>query len=62
MTSRAILPALAIGVCAVASVSFVAAQQRGPEAFVARAAAALGGAARLRAVKTIAVAGYGEAA
>jgi hypothetical protein len=62
MTSRAVLPALAIGVVAVASVSFVAAQQRTPAAFVARAADALGGAARLRAVKTITVAGYAEAA
>jgi hypothetical protein len=62
MTSRAVLPALAIGVVAVASVSFVAAQQRTPATFVARAAEALGGAARLQAVKTITVAGYGEAA
>lgn len=62
MTSRAVLPALAIGVVAVAAVSFVAAQQRTPAAFVARAADALGGAARLRAVKTITVAGYAEAA
>ena len=62
MTSRAVQSVLGIAVCAIASVSFVAAQPRGPEAFVARAAEALGGAARLRALKTITVAGYGEAA
>ena len=62
MTSRAVRSGFGIAVCAVFSVPFLAAQPRGPEAFVARAAEALGGAARLRAVKTIAVAGYGEAA
>ena len=62
MASRAVLSAVGIGLCAVISVPFLAAQQRGPEMFVARAADALGGAARLRAVKTITVAGYGEAA
>src|SRR6187549_3767591 len=62
MTSRAVRSAFGIGVCAIASVPFLAAQPRGPEAFVTRAADALGGAARLRAVKSITVAGYGEAA
>jgi Metallo-beta-lactamase superfamily len=62
MTSRGVLSAFAISVGAVVSVSLLAAQPRGPQAFVARAAEALGGAARLRSVKTITVAGYGETA
>jgi hypothetical protein len=45
---------------AAASASFAVAQQRRPEPFIARAAEALGGIERLRAVKTITVAGYGE--
>jgi hypothetical protein len=62
MTSRIVVSVLAIGVVAATSVSFVAAQQRRPEAFITRAAEALGGTARLRAVRTITVAGYGESA
>src|SRR5689334_12183482 len=62
MTSRAALSAFGIGVFVCMSVSIGAAQRATPAAFVARAAEALGGAARLRAIKTITVAGYGEAA
>ena len=60
MRPRAVLSALGIGVFALTSL--MAAQQRRPEGFIAKAAAALGGETRLRAVKTITVAGYGEAA
>jgi hypothetical protein len=45
---------------AATSVSFVTAQARRAEAVIAQAAEALGGVTRLRAVKTITVAGYGE--
>ena len=63
MTSRAARSALGISVLVVASVSVPAAQPRnGSTAFVTRAAEALGGVARLRAVRTITVAGYGESA
>jgi hypothetical protein len=62
MTSRAAWSAFGIGVVAVTSLTFAAAQPPRPAAFVTRAATALGGDARLRAIKTITVAGYGEAA
>src|SRR6185369_3171062 len=62
MASRAAWSAFGIGVVAVTSLTFAAAQSPRPAGVIARAAAALGGDARLRAVKTITVAGYGEAA
>src|SRR6185503_18935586 len=62
MTSRAAWSAFGIGVVAVTSLTFAAAQPPRPAAFLTRAATALGGNARLRAIKTITVAGYGEAA
>ena len=60
MKSQTALAVFSIGVMAATSVSFVTAQQRRAEAVVARAAEALGGVTRLRAVKTITVVGYGE--
>ena len=63
MTSTAARSALGISVLVVASMALSGAQPRNAStAFVTRAADALGGAARLRAIKTITVAGYGEAA
>jgi len=62
MASRAAWSAFGIGVVAVTSLTFAAAQPPRPAAFLTRAATALGGDARLRAIKTITVAGYGEAA
>ena len=63
MTSTAARSALGISVLVVASVALSGAQPRNAStAFVTRAAEALGGAARLRAIKTITVSGYGEAA
>src|SRR6187399_242760 len=63
MTSTAARSALGISVLVVASVALSGAQPRDAStAFVTRAAEALGGAARLRAIKTITVSGYGEAA
>lgn len=60
MRSRRALLALSLVMTAAASTSFVDAQQPRPAAIVARAAEALGGAARLRAVKNITITGYGE--
>ena len=63
MTSTAARSALGISVLVVASVALSGAQPRNAStAFVTKAAEALGGAARLRAIKTITVSGYGEAA
>ena len=63
MTSRALRSAGGIGFgVAIISMTFLAAQSGGPQPLVARAAEALGGAARLRALKTITIVGYGEAA
>jgi glyoxylase-like metal-dependent hydrolase (beta-lactamase superfamily II) len=60
MRSRLALSASILSVAVVASAVFIGAQQRRADDVVARAAEALGGAGRLRAVKTITVAGYGE--
>jgi glyoxylase-like metal-dependent hydrolase (beta-lactamase superfamily II) len=62
MRPRAAWSAFGIGVFAVTALGVVAAQPRRPASFIARAAGALGGEARVRAIKTITVAGYGEAA
>ena len=59
MRSRLATGAIGIGLTALATVAFMHAQERRIDV-VARAAAALGGASRLRAVKTITIAGYGE--
>src|SRR5688500_18814450 len=52
--------ALCVAIVATTAVSWVTAQQGRAGAVVTRAAEALGGAARLRSVRTITVAGYGE--
>src|SRR6185369_16994686 len=62
MASRAAWSAFGIGVVAVTSLTFAAAQSPRPAGVIARAAAALGGRDRILAVKTIVLAGYGEAA
>jgi hypothetical protein len=62
MRSRLALSVLSLTLAVAASALLTSAQQRRAEDVVTRAAEALGGAGRLRAVKTIAVAGYGETA
>jgi len=62
MRSRFALSVPILSVAVAASAVFAGAQQRRADDVVARAAQALGGAARLRTVKTITVAGYGETA
>jgi glyoxylase-like metal-dependent hydrolase (beta-lactamase superfamily II) len=62
MRSRLALSVLSLTLAVAASALLTSAQQRHAEDVVTRAAEALGGAGRLRAVKTIAVAGYGETA
>jgi len=61
MRSRTALSVLGVAIVAASSAALVA-QPRRAEDFVARAAEALGGASRLRAVRNITVAGYGEGA
>src|SRR5690242_125160 len=60
MRSRIAVSVSILSVGVVASALLAGAQQRRADDVVARAAEALGGTGRLRAVKTITVAGYGE--
>jgi Metallo-beta-lactamase superfamily len=64
MHSRGIVALAATGLAALAASQLHAGGQspRRPDAFVARAAEALGGVARLRSIRTITIAGYGETA
>jgi glyoxylase-like metal-dependent hydrolase (beta-lactamase superfamily II) len=61
MKPRSVL-GVVIVVAAAGSGALVRGQQESPAGFVARTADALGGAARLRAIRNITMAGYGEAA